>query len=308
MWVIFSVFGAFSQAVGMAVKKKALQIRGLNNFIAFFSFTLAGILIGLILLFKQDGFFPEIANIGRFWYAVFWAVFLNIFAYYFLYKALDIADLSYLMPFMTLISITVIIPPIFLLGEIPSLLGFFGIILVVIGAILMEYRRKNKLSTATEEEKQKIKNNRKGFIYFIITAFCWTFTSTFLKIAAVESNAVFSSFIISLFLGLSFGFILIFAGESERIKKTFFDFNSKEKFALFAALAIAGVAIMFEQIAVNEAFRLAGVGYVIAVKRTMPFFAFIIGYFYFKEKNNIRRKLAATSLMIAGSVVVAIFS
>lgn len=307
MWIILSVFGAFSQAVGMAVKKKALQIRGLNNFIAFFSFTLSGVLIALILLFTRGGFFPEIDDIGRFWNAAFWMVFLNIFAYYFLYKALDIADLSYLMPYMTLISITVIIPPIFLIGEIPTTTGLLGIFIVVAGAFLMEYKGKKKLATMTEEERQKRKNNKKGFIYFIITALCWTFTSSFLKIASIESNAVFSSFIISVFMGLSFGLIVIFTGELKRVKELFIGFGHKEKIILFTALVIAGVAITLEQITINEAFRIASVGYVIAVKRTMPFFAFLVGYFYFKEKTNMSRKVIATALMIAGSLVIAVF-
>lgn len=304
MWIIQSVLGAFFQAVGMAVKKKALQIRGLNNFIAFFSFTFAGIIIGLVLLFQQGSIFPEIANVAKFWHAIFWAVFLNIFAYFFLYKALDIADLSYLMPFMTLISVTVIIPPIFLLGEIPSLFGFLGILLVVAGAIIMEYRKKNKPSQITSDEAQKIKNNRKGFVYFIITALCWTFTSPALKIAAVESSAIFSSFIVALFIGLSFFFLVILFKETPKIKKLFSTGGTREKMVLLIALVIAGISIVFEQITINTAFRLADVSYVIAVKRTMPFFAFIIGYFYFKEKNNVRRKLVATALMVAGSMVI----
>ena len=307
MWILLSILGAFSQAIEMAVKKKALQVKGLNNFIAFFSFTFAGIIIGFILFFQSEELFREVNNFPRFWHNVFWSVSLNVFSYFFLYKALDVADLSYLMPFMVLTSVFVIIPPFFLLGEIPSIIGFLGILTIVCGAILMEYKRKNKLEIRTEGEIQKIKNNRKGFVFFIITAACWTITPTTFKIAIVESSPLFASFIIVFFIGLSFSFLVILLNETSRIKEIFY-FNKKEKIILLIALMIAGISIAIQQVSMNTALKLSDVSYVMAVKRTMPFFAFIIGYLYFKEREHAKRKLAATALMIAGAILIVLFN
>lgn len=291
----------------MAVKKKALQTKGVNNFIAFFSFTFAGILIGFILFFQNGELFGEINNFPRLWHNVFWSVSLNVLAYFFLYKALDSADLSYLMPFMVLTSIFVIIPPFLLLGEIPSVVGFLGILTIVCGAILMEYRKKSKLIARAEEKIQKIKNNRKGFVYFVITAICWTITPTTFKIAIVESSPLVASFIIVLFIGLSFFFLVILFREMSKIKEKFY-FNKKEKMVLLIALIIAGIVIAVQQVSMNTALKLSDVSYVMAVKRTMPFFAFMIGYLYFKEREHIKRKLIATALMVAGAILIVLFN
>ncbi len=48
------------------------------------------------------------------------------------------------------------------------------------------------------------------------------------------------------------------------------------------------------------------VAYVMAIKRLMPFFAFIIGYFYFKEHTHVQRKIWATLLMVAGAIIITV--
>ena len=94
----------FFQAAEMAIKKKALQTRGVNNFIAFLAFTFAGLLLGALLYFQTGRIWPETTLSQSFWQGIFWTVFFNLVAVYFLYKALDAAELSYLMPFMALTS------------------------------------------------------------------------------------------------------------------------------------------------------------------------------------------------------------
>jgi drug/metabolite transporter (DMT)-like permease len=39
----------------------------------------------------------------------------------------------------------------------------------------------------------------------------------------------------------------------------------------------------------------------------MPFFAFLIGYFFFKEKTDVLRKIFATTLMVAGAIFIMTF-
>jgi uncharacterized membrane protein len=47
----------------------------------------------------------------------------------------------------------------------------------------------------------------------------------------------------------------------------------------------------------------AKVSYVFSIKRIMPLFAFLIGYFYFHERKDILRKIIATILMVAGAIL-----
>ena len=73
-------------------------------------------------------------------------------------------------------------------------------------------------------------------------------------------------------------------------------------------LLLVGAVMSVEHISINSAFTLADVSYVMAIKRTMPFFAFVIGYAYFKEREHAKRKLMATALMIAGAILIVLFN
>ncbi len=296
MWILYSFLGAFFQAAEMAIKKKALQTRGVNNFIAFLAFTFAGLFLGGLLYFQTGRIWPETTLSPSFWQGIFWTVFLNLVAVYFLYKALDAADLSYLMPFMTLTSLSLIIPPAILLGELPSVSGFVGIIVVVIGALFME------ITSVSEPDKKK--SNRKGLLCFLITAACFTITPTATKIAVLESSALFSAFLIHILIGLSFiGLVIVFR-EQKRISEVMAD---SRRNSFLAAVVMAVLSIAIANGSVYKAMEMTEVSYVFAIKRTMPLFAFFIGYIYFKERKDVLTKLIATAIMVAGAVIITVF-
>jgi drug/metabolite transporter (DMT)-like permease len=320
MWIIYSLFGAIFQAAEMAIKKKALQVRGLNNVIALIAYGFAGLLLLALYIFQSGQFWIAAPLSAVFWNGIFWTVLLNMVGVWFMYRALDLADLSYLMPFMTLTSLSLIIPPMIFLGEFPMLRSFFGIVLVVIGALAMDYKfEKSKLSA---EDHHRRKNNRKGLVYFIATALCYTFTPTAMKIATVASNVLFATYLVHLLMGV--GFLLLIAiiavsqarknGERKNVARVLNEEFARTKNQLtdagvkfFLAVLIAGVAIAIQNGSINYAFTLAPVASVMAIKRTMPLFAFVIGYLYFKERANVGQKLAATALMIIGAVLITAF-
>jgi len=163
MWIVYSLLGAFFQASEMAIKKKALKTKGTNNIIAFLILLSAGIMMGMFLLFQNENI-PINDLSFKFWIGLFSSALINVIATYFLYKALDISELSYLMPFMTLTSLAVIFPPMFLFGEYPSFLGMIGILIVVLGALIMGYKKLEKTETEVLQNNQ----NRKGLIFFFI--------------------------------------------------------------------------------------------------------------------------------------------
>lgn len=302
MWVLYSLLGAFFQATEMAVKKKALQTRGMNNFIAFAAFLFVGLLFGIFLFFQNSGFAAGSLS-AKFWISISSAVAVNVVATYFLYKALDLADLSYLMPFMTLTSLTVIIPPALLFKEFPSASGFLGIAVIVLGAVLMDYKKSRK----TEEETSKHIQNRKALTYFLVTAICYTLSPALTKLAVIESSPLFATFLIHLLMGIAFGFFILLLGETDRIRNVFRDFNSSEKRYFIFTLFLAGISIAIANLSINYAYKFQDVAYVMAIKRIMPLFAFLIGIFYFKERMDIPKKIAATALMIIGAIVITIF-
>ncbi|MFA6383046.1 MAG: EamA family transporter [Parcubacteria group bacterium] len=301
MWILYSLIGAFSQALGAAFKKKALQTPGMNNVIGFISFAFAGIIFWLLYFSNTETFWIE--NLShRFWGAMFWYAGLNIIAAWFLYRALDLAEFNHLMPFMTLTSLTLIIPPIFILGEVPSLVSILGIILIVSGVLYINYNP-SKVGQPTQSDDQR-KANRKGVLYFLVTAICYTITPTAAKITVQESSAMFASAIVHLLVGLGFLGMIIALRELPRLSAVLRRPTYRK---LFLAILVTGIIIVFENGSINTALSTTSVAYVFAIKRLMPFFAFLIGLFYFKEKTDLKKKILATALMVAGAVIVTLF-
>lgn len=296
--LVFGLGAAFFQAAYMALKKKALQFKGINNFIGFASFVIAGVAIAMFMIAKGQTLTPVIENTQRFWQGVFWSVLPNTIAMYFLYRALDIADLSHLMPFIAFTTIFQIIPPIFVFGEIPTTWGFLGMAIIIAGAVMMEYKKK----TATAEiNNEKKRNNRKGIMFFMITLLCWVATPTGFKMVVEQTNPIYASAIISLFIGLSFIPLIFSFKESGAIRRLIAQGSPK---VFLIAIVFAGLFTAGDYLAMNFGYSLTKVAYIMALKRAMPFFAFLIGYFYFKEKSGAARKLIATTLMIGGVIII----
>jgi drug/metabolite transporter (DMT)-like permease len=300
MWIVLSVIAAFCQALCAAIKKKSLQTPGMNNVIGFISFTFAGIVFGCIH-WAQTGTLWQDNLSSDFWQGMLGYAGLNILAVWFLYRALDLAEFNHLMPFMTLTSVAIIIPPIFVFGEVPTPLAILGIAVVAAGAIVMTWH-KETIHLAADAAEQR-KRNHQGVAYFLITACCYTFTPTAAKEAIQESSVSFASFMVHILMGAGFLAMILLLGESERILRVFKD-KTMRKFLI--GIMATGVVIVLENGSINAALDVAPVASVMAIKRLMPLFAFGIGYLYFREHNDLRKKLLATTLMIVGAVLVTI--
>lgn len=296
-WIILALFGAFWQASGDAIKKRALKTSGMDNVIGCMSFGFAGLIFWMSFVWEEQSFW--IGNLSlRFWEAMAWYAGLNVLAVWFKYKALSIAEFNHLMPFMTLTSLSLVVPPMIFLGEFPSMQSFGGIALVVFGALLMNYKSKNQKGEVHEKQREA---NRKGVWYFTVTALCYTFAPTAAKVAIQESSVLFTSFVVHILIALGF-FVIMLA--TREVNKLLYPFD--EAPFLLAILA-AGVVIVLENGSINAALSEASVASVFALKRTMPFFAFVIGIVYFKERTELWKKFVATMFMVVGAVLVTLF-
>jgi uncharacterized membrane protein len=300
LWIILAFNAALFQAFGAAIKKKSLQVSGMNNIIGFISFLTAGIIFGAFFFAKTGRVVPHLSLTPDFYVAMALYAGLNIVASWSMYRALDLAEFNHLMPFITLTNLLIVIPPISLLYEKPSLLGLVGIAVIVIGALLMDLRKNDIVSV---ENELRTKNNHKGMLYFLGTAACYTITPTVAKITVLHSSVLFASFLVHILIGLGFLVMLLLAKEQQKMKELFIQ---SEKRWLLIGIILAGFAVALQNGSLNWALSLAPVASVMALYRTMPFFAFLIGIAYFKERTDLKRKILATAIMVAGAVIVAL--
>ena len=302
-WIFLSLTGAFAQAVGAAIKKKALQTSGMNNIIGFLSFAFAGIIFWVLFITGSGSFWMGDLS-PLFWQAMAWYAGLNILAVWFMYRALDIAEFNHLMPYMTVTSLSLVVPPMIFLGESPSLLSFGGIALIVCGAIAMNYKGSMALDERALKQGDQRRANRTGVWYFLVTALCFTFTPTAQKIAVQESSVLFASFVVHSLIALGFLVILLVLRERSKLSSVLRDSDKRE---FLMAVVAAGAVVVLENGSINAALGQASVAYVFAFKRMMPFFAFVIGIVYFRERTDLRKKFVATALMVVGALAMTLF-
>lgn len=290
-WIILSLLSAFGQAFGWALKKKALENKGVNNALGAVSFLAAGIILVLLWGIKNDWVLPEVT--GRFVFAALVVIVLNIVAVWTGYRALDKAALSALMPFIALTSLAIVPVEYFLRGVLPNVLQIFGIAGVVAGAILFAAKELPK------------KEALAAFGYFAVTIFCYSITSPFMAVAVEESGSgLFSAAFFH--LGIAAGFIplVILAKESTAVRNLR---DSGEWRTVLFLMVFAGVVIaLLENGPATVALEQAKASEVFALKRTMPFFALVLGIMMFGEKVT-KRHIAGTAFLVLGSFLIVWF-
>jgi drug/metabolite transporter (DMT)-like permease len=293
IWAIYSILGGFGQAFGWALKKKALDNKGVNNLLGFISYITAGGLFFLLWGIQSDFVFPQIT--GRFVEASLAVVVLNVLALWTAYKALDKAALSKLLPFISLTALS-IVPVEYLLRDVlPSALQIVGMAVVLVGAVI----------SSAKERPDKAALSAAG--YFAVTLICYSITSPYMSVMVNEvGNGLFSGAVSHLGIGLGFALILLHSRKMEfhavRTLKTHGDWG----ITFFYMIASGAVIALLENGPVNLALEHANASEVFALKRTMPIFALVLGVLMFGEKVT-PRHWAGTAFLVVGSALVILY-
>jgi len=285
-WAIFAISAAFFQATYFTSVKKLLK--DINQYVL-----ASGIFISHFAILFSLSIIKGIPEIGPFFYpSVLATAILNAIAVTLYYKALKITDLSLSVPMISFTPVFLIITAFIILRELPTFLGAVGITLIVFGSYVL-HLSKNK--THFLDPFRKIFKN-KGVSYMLIVAFLWSITLNFDKLVVLNSDPIFGSSLVGLLLGLIF--LTTSLAKKQETKIIY-----KENFSKFFLM---GIIIALEAIALNMAFTLQIVPYVISLKRLAILFSVFYGGLAFKEKDLLRRSLA-TLIMLAGVILIILF-
>jgi uncharacterized membrane protein len=215
----------------------------------------------------------------------------EILAYYIYLSAIRIAPLSLSVPYLSFTPVFAILTAALVLQESISSQGFLGIIMVTIGAYVLNIERFAHHPLAPLTAIFKSSGSRR----MLTVALIWSLTSTLGKKGVQLSDPVF--FGVFYMTALSIPMLAI---ASWRVKRKSSRVNLKGWNAVW--LVLGGLATGVSMIAHFHAIRLAPVSYMIAVKRTSLIFSVLYGGLIFKEEN-IRRRLLGTCIMLSGVVI-----
>ena len=286
-WFVYAFVCALSLATADALSKKALDDNSDPSIIAWVR---TGYTLPFMVIIIPFVDIPPLD--GVFYMTTFAAVPLDIVALLLYMKAIKISPLSLTLPFLSLTPVFLIGTSYIILGERPDRSGFIGIVLVVIGAYLLNV---HTISKGFFEPFKAIAREQ-GSVLMIIVAFVFSIGACIGKIAVQHSNPLFFSVTYSFLL--SFFFYLVISLRTKR-------FYSKV-FSRPVLFLLIGILITIMIITHLKAISLIEVSYMVSVKRLSILFGTIYGVMFFKE-TNIKERLLGATVMVSGIIMIAVF-
>jgi len=286
LWAILSILSGFSAVTSDALLKKHLA-RANTMLVVWSRFAFASLFLLLLLPFVE---IPKLD--ATFWGIALVLVPLEIAALFLYVKAVQQSPLSLTLPFLAFTPLFLIPISFILLGELPTMIGMLGIVLIVAGSYVLNFSQIGK--GIFEPFKTLFRN--KGSLMMVAVAFIYSITSAISKIAVQRSNAVFFSVFYTILILIALS-IFIF---NELIRNFKGIKTNIEGFAFSGFFY--GLMILFHFVALS----LIIVPYMIALKRTSSIFGVAYGWLMFKERKIAERMIGAL-IMVLGVILILLF-
>lgn len=284
-WFFFSLLCAFSLASADALSKMAMN-RSLPHLITWVRVCYA---IPFLLILAP---FTDIPKLDRTFFIIVCILLpLDLTAIFLYVKAINLSPLSLTLPFLALTPVFLIGTAYFFLGELPDKKAFWGILLVALGAYLLNIKstRKGLL------EPLKAIFREKGSVLMVIVAFIFSITTCLGKIAINHSSVIFFGIFYPIAAALIISPILLFKYKSP----------ISELFSRPVLFVVIGFSMALMIVCHFKAVSLIDVSYMISVKRTSLIFGVIYGAILFRE-SNIRERLFGSCVMTSGVVLISL--
>ncbi|MFQ5964396.1 MAG: EamA family transporter [Candidatus Scalinduaceae bacterium] len=285
-WFMYAFVCALSVATADALSKKAL----INNdpyLVAWVRFGYAAFLLIFIFPFID---IPKLDSV--FFIITFLLLPLDIIALLLYIKAIDVSPLSLTLPFLSLTPVFLIGTSYMILGEMPDKAGFIGIILIAIGAYLLNVHTVNLGFL----EPFKAIGKEKGSVLMIIVAFIFSITTNLGKVAVQHSSPIFFGIFYSILLSVSLFLIIFFKTECILPKLV-------SQPLLFLLIGTSMAIMMITHL---KAISLVEVSYMISVKRLSLLLCVVYGAVFFNERN-IKERFLGSVIMVLGVFLICVF-
>lgn len=292
LWLLFSLICAFFFAVFHIVSKKV--VKDIKSEYLAISLILLDAIIALpivIILWPKFDF-----NLHSMLGILVVGLIMCITRFLYM-RSVQLGDISKTVPLLSLTPLVTVPIALFLVREMPSDFGFVGILIIVVGAYILNIK---KFSETKILMPFKAIFRSKASFYMLIVAILYGIGSSFDKFTINHSGVLFRLFLWSYF-ALVFQAIFLVLKDRQNflpeIKKIY-----ATKFKGLLLLVLLEFLVFSTQVV---ALSMTLTAYVIAVKRISAIFAVVFAYFIFKEKKNFLTNLAGTALLVVGVLLLA---
>src|SRR3989338_7061057 len=286
-WFLLALGSAISSSGTQALQKLSISRSGYSRWMITFIVNL----IGSSILFTVSYFigFPELQ--AGFWLAIIITGILNVITFPVMLRAYEIGEFSSVYSMILLTPVFLFITSFIFLKELPSVAGFFGVILTIFGLWLMA-REKNG--------HDGIENYVRGNALGMLVALIWSVSINFDKLATRHSDAFFAPAVGMMIIFVSAGVYLILRGKTLLFNK---ENNIKIGTAGIVILLALGISMALSNVLHNSALLYGFATYTIAIKCIGILFGVLWGWLFFKEKN-LRQKLTGAGVAVAGVAMI----
>ncbi|RLC10830.1 MAG: hypothetical protein DRH43_05490 [Deltaproteobacteria bacterium] len=284
-WFVLSLAAAYFFSTGDVLSK--LLLRDNDEWTSGCAISLASLPFLIPLLIVRGTFLPSRELI----LLVCILIPFEVFAYYLYLKAIRISPLSLSIPYLSFTPVFTILTAGILLGETIALQGIVGILMVTVGAYVLNI----ELYVQHPLAPLKAIFQSRGARYMLSVSLIWSLTSTLGKKGVQLSDPVF--FGVFYMTCVSSAMLAI---ESLRLSRNAATVDLRGRNTIW--LLLGGLATALATMAHYHAIKLAPVSYMMAVKRTSLIFSVLYGGLIFKEPH-IRLRLLGASIMLSGVVV-----
>lgn len=289
MWVAYGLAAGFCVATADLFSKKALE--RIDPLV----FTWLRIFVTFVFLAPLAVMFPAPGFSARFWQALVILVPLELAAALLYAHALAAGELGLTLPFLSFSPLLILLVGRLLLGEVPSLGGAAGVLLIVAGAYLLNA---DKLHAGLAEPFRAMWRAR-GSRFMLLVSVIFSVTSVLGKVCIQETGPYFFAGAFDGILSLCFLPALAARLRAGRARE-----RSVFPWAAWPLVFWMGVFHAASTLAHFLAVREGQVSYVIALKRSSLLFAILYGWLALKERFAAGR-LAAGALMVGGIWLIA---
>lgn len=204
-------------------------------------------------------------------------------------KAIQVSPLSLTLPYLAFSPVFMIATGYIFLGEIPDKKGLIGILIICLGAYILNFDRNIK----SFFDPFKVIYKEKGSMMMLGVAILFSFAAVIGKKTILHSNPVF----FTLFFFSVFNFLMVvFMGVTGRVNRRLI---FKDPFKGVGVGLLLFCHAMFHGLAIS----LTKAAYMISVKRFSILFGIVYGRLIFREENTLVRLIGAVC-MICGAAFI----
>lgn len=231
---------------------------------------------------------PDLAP--GFWVAAGASALLNVAGIGLFFSALSAGELGVTYPLLALTPLFVVPVEWVLLGVLPGIWGAAGVVLVVIGVYLLEFRERKRGLLAPLRALVASTGARRALGVAVI----WSVSGTLDRVAVLASSPGFYGVFFAGSLSLLFLPLVVW-----RVRRSGRGLADRVAAAGVPALGLHGLFFVAMFLLQMEALELALASYVLSIKRTGTLVAVLLGGLVFRE-GGLRHRLAGTAVVLAG--------